>query len=282
MRKLNHLVLAGHDLNAMRETYAALGFTLTAPGQHPFGTGNTVIQLHGCYLELLAVTRPADVIEHGETSFSFSAFNRDYLDRHEGFSMMVLDSADAAADRIEWQRAGIKVYDPFRFSRSARLPSGEDVTVGFSLAYVSNPDAPWLGHFACQHFMPEYYEQPHFLRHANAAHGVADVWISGPGAQDLAAYFATTIGTTARRDGPERTILRTPSGDVVLASAEAFADTFGVAPPHPEDGPHLAGLTIGCKSLDFFAGIDLAKVGNRLVASPDKAFGLALAFEKVA
>lgn len=146
MRHIDHLVLAGSDLDAMRDLYAGLGFTLTAPAQHPFGTGNTAIQLHGSYLELLAVTRPEDVIEAEPGRFSFSAFNRDYLERHEGFSMLVLSTEDAAADIAAWREAGLQTYEPFDFSRMARLASGEERRIGFSLAYTSTPDAPWLGH----------------------------------------------------------------------------------------------------------------------------------------
>ena len=98
MKGINHLVLAGRDLQAMRSSYQALGFTITPRGQHPFGTGNSIIQLHGTYLELLSVTIPGDVTEHSIGNFSFAAFNRDYLARHEGFSMMVLDTSDARAD----------------------------------------------------------------------------------------------------------------------------------------------------------------------------------------
>ena len=63
----------------------SLGFTITPRGQHPFGTGNSIIQLQGIYLELLSVTVPQDVPEHSAGHFSFAAFNRDYLARHEGF-----------------------------------------------------------------------------------------------------------------------------------------------------------------------------------------------------
>ena len=58
MKGINHLVLAGHDLDALRSEYEGLGFTVTSRGQHPFGTGNSIIQLHGTYLELLSVTVP--------------------------------------------------------------------------------------------------------------------------------------------------------------------------------------------------------------------------------
>jgi hypothetical protein len=83
MRGINHLVLTGHDLEALRRAYQNLGFTVTPKGQHPFGTENSIIQLHGTYLELLSVTTPQDVPGHQTGYFSFAAFNRDYLSRHE-------------------------------------------------------------------------------------------------------------------------------------------------------------------------------------------------------
>lgn len=278
MRGLNHLVLAGRDLDAMQSLYARLGFTVTPRAQHPFGTGNVVIQLKGCYLELLSVTIPQDVIEHGADSFSFSAFNRDYLDRHEGFSMAVFDTADAAADIAAWKAAGLPTYAPFGFRRPGRLPDGRDITLGFQLAYTSAPQAPWLGHFSCQHFAPEYYEQPQFLEHANAARAVHDVWVSGDGATGLAGHFATLTGLPAEQDGDGRLTFRTRTGRFVLAEPAAFRAAFGVEPPHPGDGPHLAGLTISCRTLDTLAGHGLARVGDRLVLPPEAAFGTALAF----
>jgi hypothetical protein len=157
MKGINHLVLAGNDLEALRSKYQVLGFTVTPRGQHPFGTGNSVIQLRGTYLELLSVTVPQDVPEHQAGHFSFAAFNRDYLARHEGFSMMVLDTQDARADIQSWRSAGLQTYEPYDFSRIAKMPDGSEVTVGFSLAFVNHPAAPWLGLFACQHSMPEYY-----------------------------------------------------------------------------------------------------------------------------
>jgi len=77
MKGINHLVITGHELAALRSAYQALGFTVTPRGQHPFGTGNSIIQLHGTYLELLSVTGPNDVPAHRAGHFSFAAFNRD-------------------------------------------------------------------------------------------------------------------------------------------------------------------------------------------------------------
>jgi hypothetical protein len=277
MNKIDHLVLAGHDLGAMRATYGALGFTLCPPARHPFGTANTAIQLEGNYLELLSLAAPEQVPEHGPARFSFAAFNRDYLARHDGFAMLVLGTEDADADIARWRAAGLRTYERFDFSRPAKTAGGEDVTVGFSLAFASSPSAPWLGIFACQHFSPGYFAQAEYQRHANTARGVADVWVSGAGAEELAGYFETLAGAAAERLA-DRIEIRTAAGTIVLASPETFRSAFGVAPPHPEDGPHLAGLTVACRDLAFFGGLGLMEVGDRLVLPPDRCFGTALAF----
>lgn len=278
MKGIDHLVLAGHDLDAMRDAYAALGFTLAPRAQHPFGTANTAVQLHGGYLELLAVTRPQDVFEAEPGTFSFPAFNRDYLARHEGFSMLVLGTQDAAAESARWRDAGLQTYAPFDFSRIAAMPDGGEKRIGFSLAYTSTPDAPWLGHFACQHHAPEYFAQPQFQTHGNTAQAIRDVWISGDGALALADHMREFIGGDGAAVTAGRYEFRTPRGTIVLADAGEFRAAFGVAPPHPEDGPHLAGFTLRCGSLDFFAGKGLDAVGDRLVVLPRLGFGTAIAF----
>jgi hypothetical protein len=276
MKAINHLVLAGHDHEAMRSHYQRLGFTVTPRGQHPFGTGNALVQLHGTYLELLAVTAPHDVPEHRPGHFSFAAFNRDYLARHDGFSMLVLDTADARADIAAWRAAGLHTYEPFDFSRTAKLPDGQEITVGFSLAFVSHPAAPWLGLFACQHYSPHYFEQPRYLQHGNGATAVVDIWIVGETAPDLAGFMHTVTGAKAVKQDSATTTLQTRTGAIVLARPQAFEKAFDLAPSHPQDGPHLAALTVACQTMGQFA--DLPKIGNRYVLAPENNFGTAVGF----
>jgi len=276
MKGINHLVLACHDLEAMRSHYAGLGFTVTPRGQHPFGTGNSLMQLHGSYLELLAVTALLDVPEHRAGYFSFAAFNRDYLKRHDGFSMLVFDTPDARADVKAWRTAGLQTYEPFDFSRAAKMADGQEITVAFSLAFVSHPAAPWLGLFACQHHSPRYFEQSRYVQHANGASAVQDVWIVGDTAPDLAGFMQIVTGAKATVEDTSLTTLQTRIGAIVLARPQAFVNAFGLAAPHPDDGPHLAALTLACQTIGRLA--DLPRIGNRHVLAPDKNFGTAIGF----
>jgi len=218
------------------------------------------------------------VPEHGVQNFSFAAFNRDYLARHEGLAMLVFDTPDARADIGNWRDAGLKTYEPFDFQRPAKLPDGEEITVGFSLAFTSTPHAPWIGLFACQHYRPDYYEQARYLAHENTAQTVREVWISGDGALGLGDFMAKLTGLEGRPDAGGKVMFSTRTGDLVLAGPDAFAAAFGEPPPHPGDGPHLAGLTIGCRDLGPVAARGFRKIRDRFVLPAGRNFGAALAF----
>jgi hypothetical protein len=279
MKGINHLVLAGQDLDALRSAYQALGFGVKPRGQLPFGISNSIVQLQGNYLELLSVT--GDVPEHSPGHFSFGAFNRDYLARHEGFSMLVLDTPDALADVASWRAAGLQAYEPFDFSKMATMHSGENVKLSFSLAFVSHPAAPWFTVFACQYGQPEFYAQAQYLNHPNAASTVQDVWIAGEAAPDLADFMSKVTGASSVRKSADLTVLQTRTGAIMLARPGAFETAFGVPAPHPADGPHLAGFTIGCRGLAHLAALDLPKAGGRHVVPPSRGFGTAIGFAEL-
>ncbi|MEQ9568159.1 MAG: VOC family protein, partial [Pseudomonadales bacterium] len=79
-RSIDHLVLCVNDLDAAIAAYRQLGFTVTPRANHPFGTGNALIQLNGMYIELLSVVEPSKIAETDlAVPFSFPVYNRDYL-----------------------------------------------------------------------------------------------------------------------------------------------------------------------------------------------------------
>ena len=176
-RAFDHLVLAVDDLDAAARFYECLGFTLTPRAQHPFGTGNRLAQLQGCFLELLAVTEPGNVPEAAAGHFSFGAYNRDFLARRQGMSMMVLQTKDAAADRDAFRRAGLETYEMFEFSRLAQLPDGSEATVGFTLAFANVAEMPDAMAFTCQQWRPDLFWKPEYQNHANGAVTISEVFL---------------------------------------------------------------------------------------------------------
>ena len=52
--------------------------------------------------------------------------------------MLALKSSDAAADRADFEKHGLPVYEPFHFERMAKGPDGVERKVAFSLTFTSD------------------------------------------------------------------------------------------------------------------------------------------------
>lgn len=193
-RKIDHLVLCVNDLNAAITAFRQLGFTVTPRANHPFGTGNALIQLKGMYLELLAVVDPEKIAETDLAApFSFPIYNRDYLRHRQGMSMLAMQSNDAEQDREEFIAAGAAVPPVFHFERDAKTPDGETVGVAFSLAFANHPLLRHAVNFVCQHrHPPQNFYFPQYQDHANGAQALGKV-ILGHWAADAVRDFYEAI-----------------------------------------------------------------------------------------
>jgi catechol 2,3-dioxygenase-like lactoylglutathione lyase family enzyme len=81
--KLDHVVIAVHDLKAAQRTYAALGFAITPGARHPNGTQNSMVRFSdGGYLELIT---PYDV------SLPEGRRYAEYLEQNEGATAAALE-----------------------------------------------------------------------------------------------------------------------------------------------------------------------------------------------
>jgi len=283
MKGIDHLVLCGRDHPAMREAFAALGFTLTPEARHPFGTGNSLIQLEGCFLELLSVFEPEKIPEPEPRRFSFAAFNRDFLAEREGMSMLVLDSTDARADVAAFRAAGLRTYEPFDFSRQARLPDGREATVGFSLAFATDPKLPNMAFFTSQQHAPQHFWKAQYQRHPNRALTVLEVSLVAEKPSEHAQFLSAFSGMRVEPINGGITI-RTTRGNISCVTPEGFADSFAREAPDLGDGPRFAGFTIGVRRMAQLeesvtnSGLKLHKDGpHRAILSVD-VNGTAIAF----
>ena len=64
----------------------------------------------------------------------------------------------------------------FDFEREGRRPDGTPIKVAFSLAFASDPAAPDIGFFTCQHRYPENFWNPAFQVHPNTASKRSPAW----------------------------------------------------------------------------------------------------------
>jgi catechol 2,3-dioxygenase-like lactoylglutathione lyase family enzyme len=284
MRKFDHLVLAAQDLDLQRDFYGRLGFTLTPRAQHPFGTANSLVQLQGNFLELLSVADPAAIPQAAPGKFSFGAYNQAFLEKREGFSMLVLASQDAAADAAEFKRLGLNAYDLFRFGREATLPDGSKARVDFSLAFVTEPSMPGAVFFTCQQHAPQYFWRPEYQRHANGALRIAEVVMSAGNAARYQSFFTRLMGASAAS---------TPDGLSISEGGETVSvlDHAALARRYPEIGhrgdgapPRFEAYAIEVEDLGVVKAlltksrIPFRAAEDRLVVPSSVAFNLAIDF----
>lgn len=284
-RGIDHLVLAVRDLESARRTYMRLGFTLTPRAEHPFGTGNSLVQLQGNFLELLTVVDPAKIKPASDDTFSFGGFNQDFLRRREGLSMLVFESADAEADRASFAAAGLRGYQPFRFERKARLPDGGEATVAFSLAFASDPRIPEAAFFVCQQHAPQYFWKPEYQLHANGALAVTEVVMAADTPPALADFYAglqESQAVTVQDGGLD---VATARGRITVLPPDAAGERFpGLPLPGAPDSPHFVGYRIGVRDLDTLrlrfdaSDVEYRPVGRAIQLAPDIGYGSYIEF----
>ncbi|MGH7126116.1 MAG: VOC family protein [Stellaceae bacterium] len=284
-RAIDHLVLAVNDLEAAREAYRRMGFTLTPPAQHPWGTANSLVQLQGNFLELLAVAEPTKIPPPEPGRFSFGAFNQIFLKRRQGLSMLVFQSSDARRDQAEFAGRGLATYEPFDFSRQAKLPDGSHKTVAFSLAFVTEPRMPDAAFFTCQQHAPEYFWKPEYQRHANGARAVVEVVMLANDPGGFAEFFGKLVepAAVARSEGA----LRVALGDGALSMLDAtrLAQRFpSTRLSNVLRKPHFAGYSVAVDNLGTAEellkrnGIPAVRAEDRLQIASEHGFGTVIEF----
>ncbi len=250
-RALDHIVVAVPNLDAVAADYEALGFNLTPRARHPdaMGTSNRLAQFaQRNFIELLEVDRPQGLDPHDLAAlpprFSFGEHNRAYLQGHQGLSMLVLASDDARADIAAWQAAGLQTYAPFDFERRARLPDGQEVTVAFSLGFVTDPAMPALGFFVCQNRFPQHFWKPAFQQHANGATGMVALYLAAAEPARHAG-FLTGLTRGIARDVPGGLSLALAGGaELQVLTPNRIAEIAPGTPIELADGPLFVGMAV--------------------------------------
>jgi len=250
-RAYDHLVLCVNELEPARKFYRQLGFTMTPVAVHPFGTHNSIAQLHGNFLELLAVNDPSLIESHGGKTFSFPAFNRDFLENCEGLAKIAFQGENAAGDAAEFAAKGLSDFEPFDFSRKARLPGGEEVTVSFSLAFVAHDDMPLSAFFTCHQHAPEYFWKAEYQAHENSAKTIVETMMVADEPTQYTDFFSKLLNSTAMTNDDGVLTFSTNGGSFTLVAPDEWRRRFaGETPPDLTKGPRLAGYTIAVDSLE--------------------------------
>lgn len=285
-RGIDHLVLCVNDLEDCAAFYRQLGFTTTPRARHPWGTDNCLIQLAGSFIELLTVSRPALISAAEKTTFSFGAFNQQFLSRRQGMSMLVFESTDAAADREEFIARGLPSYDKFYFERQARLPDGRQVPVAFSLVFATDPRMPQAAFFCCQQHAPQYFWKAEYQSHANTVENILEVIMVAESPDAFSGFFAKLQEPDSVVIEGSGLSVHTPRGIIKMITPAEAVRRYGVADLSDfPNSPFFLGFSMQTHDLGLVAEY-LSKNRipherfNRLIRlHPKNAFGVMVEFQ---
>ena len=281
-RGLDHIVHAVHDLDAAGEAYARLGFTVGARNRHPWGTHNRIVQFPGVFIELLAIGEPDLIPPAQPRSVSFGAFTREFLARHEGLSMLVLEGKGAAADAAAFRAAGIGDFDVFDFERAGKRPDGATVKVAFSLAFAEDRRAPDTGFFTCQQHYPENFWNPAFQAHPNSVTTIAGVVLVAENPADHHVFLKAFSGVSDLKSTSSGITIETPRGEIQVMDPAAYRLHFAVEPPDVARGMRLAAIRFALRDgavARTALGANAAERMNKLIVGPKAVHGATLVFE---
>lgn len=286
-RGLDHIAHAVRDLDKAANFYRTIGFTVGARNRHPWGTHNCVVQFPGFFIEILTLAEPEKL---GDDGFSklFGRFNGDFLKEREGFSILLLESNNAAQDEKAFREQGIAASGALRFEREGKRPDGSAVKLAFSLVFARDPLAPETGFAVCQHHFPENFWNPAFQKHANGATGVAGVVFVADNPTDHHIFMSAFAGERELQSTSSGISVPTPRGEIQIMDPTAYRSHFGIEPPSVTAGMRLCALRFTAPDLDRVeaglktGGARSSRHMDRVVVAPAEAMGAALVFEQAA
>jgi catechol 2,3-dioxygenase-like lactoylglutathione lyase family enzyme len=176
---IDHLVVAVPDLDAARQSYTDLGFTVVPGGRHPIGTHNALIAFaDGAYVELIAFYEP-------------NAEHRWWqpLQRGGGLVDFCMQTDDLRGDMERFRAAGVALDDPRPLTR--KRPDGYELRWVLSIPRGAERGvAPFL----IQDETPRHERVPPERVHPNGATGIGTVTVAVNDVAKVAQWYAAVLG----------------------------------------------------------------------------------------
>ncbi len=201
---IDHAVIAARDLEAARDVWQRLGFTMAPRGRHVgWGTANYTMLFQHDYLELRGIVDPSQFVGTLDK----------FLEHGEGLSSLVLAS-DNASDFYEWLRGEADTADAPRDLERLIEYEGTEETLRFRFVPVPGPISPGLLATAVEHLTPDELRRPELLSHPNGARSILEITVAMEDLTGVAEAYAKLFGNAAVNDETRR-------GRVTIAAGTA-------------------------------------------------------------
>ncbi|MDH3739429.1 MAG: VOC family protein [Alphaproteobacteria bacterium] len=234
---IDHALIGVSDLDAAREAYERLGFTVTPRGRHiGWGTGNHTVMFDNDYVELMGIVDPTQHIHNLD----------EFLKSGDGLFNVVLATEDADATYRWLREHSPNAQEVQGLQRLLTLDEGEEL-LDFRYVYLPVELTPGLNTFASQHLTPDKVRRPAWLSHPNGARRISEVTVVMERLDGVGEAYARLFGAEAI-SGDERKgsiTVDTGNDELWFVTPKTFPERhydkkFDESLPLP----HLAALTL--------------------------------------
>ncbi len=270
---LDHVVVNARDrLDAARDAYARLGFTLTPRGYHTLGSMNHLAVLGTDYLELIGVAPGAGA-------------RADVLAFPRGLNGFVFGTEDADATYAALRRAGVAAEAPLGFSRPVEFDGGQG-DARFRTVHVERGQLPFGRLYFCEHATRGLVWRDEWRHHANGAVGILGAVIAAHEPDVVLDLLARMFGQgTVQRDAAGGGLVAGLTR-LTVVRPKALRMQFGELAPEGDGRPSwMAALTLRTLSLERTAvalqGVpEAARERERILVPATAAMGVAIEFRE--
>lgn len=221
VKGIDHVFLLVDDLDASRDAFARLGFTVSPRGLHSAekGSANHTIMFAHDYFELLGLVSETPGNAHHRASLARSG---------QGLHAIACRIDDAAEAEAQLGALGIATGERSDFARPVPLPGGGEATAAFSTLPFDPAEVPLGACFMCQHRTPETVWLPELIQHANGARGLAGILAAVDAPQSAADGFARLFaaGSVTKVDGGLKVATGPRSAPLTLLTPAALAARY--------------------------------------------------------
>lgn len=272
---VDHCIVGVNDLEAARNVYENLGFTITPRGRHiEWATANYCIMFRDDYIELLGILDPA----------GFTAgLDAILAEQREGILKLAFRSDGAGRTHVFFREKGLAPEPVRHLARELELPEGT-VLPEFSLLHPKSAAMPGLSAFVCQHLTPEIVWQKQWLRHRNTATGVRSYAILADEPSMLVEGWARIFGPEAVRWNGAWLSVETGTARLDFLAPAALPDAFDNLEFAAARPGRILGMTVTVADLVETA-VCLAEAGaacmrtdRGMTVFPESACGVAISF----
>jgi catechol 2,3-dioxygenase-like lactoylglutathione lyase family enzyme len=273
---IDHCVVLVRNLDAARDRYERLGFTVAPRGLHPpdHGTGNHTVMLEREYVELMGVITPTPSNERWRRA----------LAAREGLAAVALQTQSADAAAAEMNADGVALSTPEDFARPVVLPDGTKSQAAFRTTQFPPGVAPGFHLFCCEHRTRHITWLPELLRHANGAVALDHLLAASDDPRADAARVARLFAVTPEVEPDGAWAVDTGNSAIRFQTAQALAaryagsDLTGLVPSG------LVGMVLRTGSLAEAATalargeVAHARTPSAIVVAPREACGILIVF----